>query len=202
MKPQLLSDLSTTFILALFGFAIGYFFTKLKNQKTDVPSRGAIVKLRGPGGLFRSRFINESEEGWWLEPAIFSADLNPLNIGDLVNGQAETGHGVIRFQSSVRYLDEHGVLVNKPKWTAKRDRREEPRKCYGSQLASLDNESGQLLDLSPLGARVKVASTFKRGAQVRFVIDGTFVNVDGYVLACNEGVARVRFDSRITMPNL
>lgn len=118
-----------TFLLIFFSaIGFGYVTTHKKTKpkrKIFTPTPNSSVRLKSNRGLYRSRFIEESEIGWVFSAPLQKSCYIPLRINENLVMEAETDQGLIIFRSVIihRSLDEHYFTIKKPTKTFLKDYR-------------------------------------------------------------------------------
>src|SRR5512141_887054 len=84
---------------ALLAFAFHRWPFK-RAKRLELPE-GAVVKLRGRKGMYRSRLIAPSEAGWRIGAPLQRDSYVPLRPGESITVEAATPKGLISFRSQV-----------------------------------------------------------------------------------------------------
>jgi hypothetical protein len=113
--------------------------------------------------MHRCYFLKATPDGW-----IFSAPLSrhcyvPIRLGELLTIEARAPGGVLLYRAVLkeRRTNPHVLVVERPVFASRQERRDEPR-LRDQGHATLDGGEAILRDISTHGARLAVPAHRKR----------------------------------------
>jgi hypothetical protein len=202
---------------------IGYFFAlfaasmavawlvaslKLGAKRCPEPAAGSALKMRGEGGMYRTRVIETRGPFWVLAAPLMRDYYVPMHVGEKLTIEYPMDGGVLFFRSVVRARDieTHTLIIDRPEGGRKTERRQEKR-LVGAGLGpiSLDGAQAVLVNLSQGGAKVSTPKRIQIGERVGIQLPWNPEPVHGWVLETvpsvrSEVEARIRFEEPATLP--
>ncbi|MBS1706213.1 MAG: flagellar brake domain-containing protein [Armatimonadetes bacterium] len=171
------------------ALAAGYAVTVLKLSKKrhalDQVEHDAPVRMKSECGMYRARFLGAQGKNLLFSSPILRDAYVPLRVGLSLTIEIPRPKGVIIFRTQVIHRDPvtHTFVVARPSDPMVLDRREEPRseRFAGTQV-SLNEEWGELMDLSVNGARFQTFFPFSAGDVIKVHIPLFHACVLGWVL--------------------
>jgi|SRR5579862_4158664 len=191
-------------LLCLSGFAAALTVSWLSlrlalvQRKRMEPSPGAILRIRGAAGVYRSQVLSLSDSEWTISAPLQRDAFLALGMGESVVAEAAFPCGVLVFRSKVISIDArgHSVVLQPPNRIHRLDRRQCKRwPEMAGQGIEIEGQSGQILDLSEGGARIATAYRPNKGERVRLDMPWGEV-VYAWVLSREGSEARVRFEEQ------
>lgn len=176
-----LEAISTTIGTFLASIGAGYLYTKA-TKRFELPELNSNLRLRAGAGMYRSKLIAIEKDAWVLSSPLCRNHYVPIRVGDFLIVEAPVSNGVYLFNTSLvsRNPETHEMRVEPPSKDIKPvNRRKEPRLMRNSQLM-VDGLPGELVNISPLGGRIRTNYRVARGDRMRLDLEkGT---IFGWVL--------------------
>jgi hypothetical protein len=194
--------------LLLLSFGVAFALTALRRrtQLPDPPPPNARMRIRTPHGVYRSRFLGADERGWAFAAPLCRDRYVPIRPDEPLVIEVTCDGGVQIFRTVLleRCGDTHTMLVRPPDEVHRRDRRDETRAiCDPAIPVQVERSGADLLDVSPLGARIACSDRFRPGERVHIRLPWIEEPICGYVLAVEPGERpeiRTRFESPQPLP--
>ncbi len=174
VKPEtsLVSQLAEMigYFAMTFACAVGvsYAYFTLRKRRCKTPVLGGTVRLRAVSGVYRTRFLRETPEGW-----VFSAPLKrdayvPLREDEAVTAECPTDCGVLLFRTKVvsRNAETHEFTLEKPKNLEARERRATKRAKISGLKIAIEELDADLVDISESGAKAVLSRRLTHGERV------------------------------------
>lgn len=209
---QLIGYFALVFALSM-GAAWFITTVKIGKYRVSAPPENSLVRIRATSGMYRSRFVGASRQGWILTAPLSRDHYVPLRIEETLTIEAPTEDGVYLFRTKIveRDEDSHQFTIKKPASVSRIDRRDEPRlRDLASLTIHCEGLEAWVVDLSPGGAKVCAKIPRCRGERVRldlpwledpvfaWVLDVAPANVDG-----GKGVEmRMRFEQLLDIAQI
>lgn len=195
--------LSTLGAMALLGAGcagMAYLLAARRLRTAPSPMLGAVVRLRGPSGVYRTRLEGIELGGWRLAAPLQRDRHVPLRVGESLIVEAPTGEGAYLYRTHIVERDAagHTLLVTPPVGERPIERRRHSRLTWvEGQATAVDGRAAEFVDLSAGGARLRTAEGATPGDCVRVRLHGA--DVDAWVLdhAPAEGGARFPWQIRV-----
>jgi hypothetical protein len=198
-------------MLALFLMSVAgsYAFATLikRAKRTHAPPENAKVRVRATNGVYRSRFLRETEAGWQFSAPICRDAYVPFRVGEELTMELADEDGILRFRTVVldRDANEHIFTMRKPTQVIRDDRRAEERYTeYMGQTCKLDETEASILNVSKTGICVVSDQRLNPGERVQLSLPFADLPTFGYVVG-REGAQkfcklRIRFDAPVALP--
>lgn len=158
------------FLIVAFAISalISYWLTELRKGKLIPPAEGTTMRLRAPAGMYRSKLISADPKGWKISAPLSRNHYVPLRVGEQLSIEAPVDGGVYLFKTVITARDNetHELVLQPPTHIAPRDRRDVKR-CPRNEDVLVEGQTGHLVDISSLGARLKTAKRYVPGDRVR-----------------------------------
>lgn len=156
--------------------------------------------------MYRAKLLGIEEEGWTISCPLSRNSYVPLRIQDRLTVEAPVANGVMVFRTEVTGRDDeaHHLVLGAPINPTISDRRQDTRKLVHLP-AKVESERAELVDVSPLGARLVTDRTCHVGERVRVEAAETVVYawvLDFWPTKLGEGfreTIRVRFEEIVTI---
>ena len=172
---------SLTIATFLSSIGLGYGYTKLRT-KFEPPQVGVNLRLRAGAGMYRSKLVATEKDGWTLTSPISRDNYVPVKVGDTLIVEAPVSSGVYLFNTKLlsRDSETHEMKVEAPpRGIRPVNRRQEPRLIRSTYLM-VEGLPGALVNISPLGGRIRTNYRVTRGDRMRLDLEkGT---IFGWVL--------------------
>lgn len=199
--------------LLLLVFLVGAFVVSAvlghivagRRRPVPNPTLGSTLRIRGTGGQYRAKLLGYDNLTWRISCPLSRNNYVPLRVQDKLTVEAPMEDGVIIFRTQVTSRDEenHEFLLAAPENPTVTDRRSEKRKPIAG-VASIEGETGELVDISSLGARILTNRPCHVGERVRVELNGGMIyawvldfwptRAEGY-----RETIRVRFEEVLTI---
>lgn len=197
--------------VALFLVSVGasYAFTRftMMAKKPIAPTPFSKVRVRATSGVYRSRYLGETAEGWQFAAPLCRDSYVPLRVGEELTVEAVCDQGVMLFRTVVVSRDavDHTLTFARPGATTRTNRREEERSSeFAGKEVELEGLPANILNLSPRGACLVTSKTLTPGDWVKVKLPWQPNPVFGWVLEQDTPdrvmKVRIRFDEAVTMP--
>ena len=129
---QLLALNFAVFVAALLvGAIVSGLVRRLRRPPMPIPPQGASLRVRASAAVYRSRFLEVTDEGW-----VFAAPLQrdayvPLRVGEDVVVEAEEADGRLIFRSEIihRCAQSGRFTIARPANVFRTDPRDEIREA-------------------------------------------------------------------------
>lgn len=180
---SLLALVAATFLLsALLSWAL---VTVARTRRARIaPLDNAVVRLRGPSGVYRCRLLRSGSDGWWVTSPLARNAYVPLRVGEALTAEVGVANGALLFETRVLDRDpaNHGLKIEPPRAPMRIERRSEPRvRTLAGHPCEIDGERGEIVDTSERGVRLLTGLGLAKGDEVRLRMpDGGFAA--GWVL--------------------
>lgn len=165
--------IGTTIAFLLVSFTvsalIAYALTEMRARKRCTPPEvGTTLRLRAASGMYRSKLLAVDSSGWKISAPLSRNNYVPLRVDEVLTVEAPVPGGVYLFKTAVigRDGETHELTLQAPLNVAPQDRRA-VRRCSRDSAVTLDGVRGVLVDISPLGARLKTEHHVAPGDRVR-----------------------------------
>ena len=174
-------------------FAIGYVGAKTFNalrsrprKEEYIPVENAKVRMKTSGALYRCRLVSHSSKLWVFTAPMHRDNFVAISVGEAVTCEVVANGGLLLFTSTViaRKSIEGTITVAAPATIKLDNRRDKADREVVDMAVVVSGTSGEVMDLSPGGARVKIKG-FQR--------EGNIVMID---LPTGESRAAVVVDSK------
>lgn len=157
-------------------------------RRAPLPPFHQRVRIRGPRGVYRSRFEGQTVRGWMFSAPLQRGSHVPLRVGDLVVVECPYPNGVALYRAPVleRMRDPHMVVLAAPRELRVRDRRLSRRstKLAGVSVR-MNGHDARIVNLSAGGVRLRTrAQGLAVGDRVKVDLPGRSGEAWGFVLAC------------------
>jgi|DewCreStandDraft_4_1066084.scaffolds.fasta_scaffold90308_1 hypothetical protein len=168
----LLSVLAMVAAVFLISATLSYGFTTLARRRRAVvvPEENAVLRLRGPSGMYRCRLLRVGRDGWWVTSPLSRNAPIPLRIGENLSVEMGTPGGAILFDTRILDRDpvQHALKLDRPKKASRIERRAEARdRRWAGRPCLVDGERGEIVDTSPRGVRLVTGLGLAKGDEVR-----------------------------------
>jgi hypothetical protein len=147
---------------------LAHFLVGRRSKRVPLPFDGATLRLRGVGGMYRAKLLAIDEIGWKISCPLSRNNYVPLRLEDKVTVEAPCSGGVIIFRTDVvgRDDEEHFLVLAAPDRPTVTDRRSTSRRTM-TGVAIIEDTPGQLVDISPFGARLYTDRVCHVGERLR-----------------------------------
>ena len=204
------------FILVLFatlaacaGLSVGAVRASRADSKCPLP--GGVLRLKCVHGVYRSRFLGMTANGWRVTAPLTRDSYVPLRPGDPVVIEAPIDGSALLARTSVleRDAETHELVLARPSRRYRLERREAERRCDTAGIAcTVEGKPALLLDVSAFGARVRCSGVLAAGDRVRLDLAWCEEPAFGWVLevipaaetAGSRTICRIRFEDRVRLP--
>lgn len=179
------------------SFLLGWTFAQRRKKTPLDPLSGATVRIRASGAVYRSRLVEVSADGWWIEAPLQRDSYVALHPAEHVTIEVPVNGGLLRAKTEVlrREISTHRILLAIPTSAIISDRRQWARQI-GPQNATVEGEAVILSDLSSTGTRFSAGPKLDRGSRVRIDLAGEGRTVFGWVLEVGKHT-RIRFEEAL-----
>lgn len=171
------------FLVLAFGFSalLAYFLVGRRRKPLPKPDLNATLRLRGTGGVYRSKLLEIDEDAWTISCPLSRNNYVPLRVGDKLTVEAPLPNGVMVFRTEVcgRDDEQHHTYLTQPENANVTDRRQSKRRKVRME-AELEGDSAQIIDVAPLGARIVTNRACHIGERVRIRVGEALIY--GWVL--------------------
>lgn len=142
-------------------------------------------RLVGPGGDYRSYYLRATRKGLVFSAPLHRDNFVPLRVGEKVMVQAPAENAIITFRTEIvgRDPETHEFLLAKPERIRRVDRRAELRDTtLAGEAVEINQEPGELVDLSAYGAKILTATPVLPGDTVRLELPFEYGTAYGWIL--------------------
>jgi hypothetical protein len=178
---------------------------KLSLRKAPDPEPGAGLRIRGTGGMYRTRVLEVRGPFWVLNAPLMRDFYVPLHVGEMLTVEWPLTDGVMFFKTVIRARDAatHTLIIDRPAGGRKTERRGETRVSDPSWApVGFEGVASTLVDVSPSGAKIETTRPTVVGERVRLDFPWIEAPVFGWVLDASlsskaGAQARIRFEERL-----
>jgi hypothetical protein len=194
------------YFVALFAasMAVAWLVTSLKlwSKRCPEPAPGSALRMRGEGGMYRTRVVETRGPFWVLAAPLMRDFYVPMHVGEKLTVEYPMEDGVMFFRSVVRARDAatHTLIIDRPEGGRKTERRTEKRLANPSWgRALVEGIDSTLINVSSGGAKVTTRRGVQIGERVGLRLPWSEELVYGWVLEAipsvkSEVEARIRFE--------
>jgi hypothetical protein len=159
---------------AVFGLGIviakSYLTFRAKPRKDAyTPVDNAKVRIKTSTALYRCRHVSTDTNGWVFTAPMHRDNYVPVSVGEEITCEVVARGGVLLFATKViaRKAIEGTIVVAVPKSVKLDDRRDKTDRAEVEMEVVVSGKTGEVMDISPSGARVKIQGFEREGNMVR-----------------------------------
>lgn len=175
------------------SFALGTFLKR--RRAVTAPEPNSVIRVRCASGVYRTRFLQDTPDGWEFVAPIQQDSHVPIRIGEPLILEIGCPRGVARFRAELiaRESDSHVMLAAHLVFVGLSDRRAGERRLACCEV-SFEGTPAKLVDISESGAKVEVGGFVPAGQRVRLDFPNSPAPKFGWVLAHESDGVRVLFE--------
>jgi hypothetical protein len=205
---QFLELLGSFCLVFCFGYGITYVFVAMRN-KHDLskrqPLENAKVRFKTSTNLYRTRLLEAGNVEWVFAAPLQRDSYVPIPIGIEIVCEVVARGGVLIFTSIVtdRDSDRGAIMIKAPVSPKLMDRRDEIRRVDIPMQLLVGGSTGEVMDLSAGGARIKIRGYEREGKVINIELPhgenrkATVVDTHNSETG---SVIRLKFDRPIALP--
>ena len=186
---EILTLLLSFSVVFAIGYVVARTFLTLRGRPRKeefIPVENAKVRMKTSGALYRCRLVSHGPKSWIMTAPMHRDNYVPVSVGETVTCEVIAQGGLLLFTSTViaRKSIEGTISIAAPTSVKLDNRRDKSDRELVDMAVVVSGTSGEVMDLSPGGARVKIKG-FQR--------EGNIVTID---LPTGESRAAVVVDSK------
>ena len=194
-------------------FLVGFLLAKLLGRKSALddrlrrtPLENARVRFKTSGAVYRSRLISHDDKQWVFAAPMQRDSFVPIPIGEECVCEVLARGGVLIFTSKViaRQSQEGRIVIEAPVKPKLKNRRDDARRMDIPMKLQVGNHSGEVLDVSTNGAKVKLSGFQKEGQTVRVDLPDGESRAATVIESTHDSIGstvRISFDRPIQLPD-
>jgi hypothetical protein len=206
---EMLAIIGMLTIVFLVGFLLAKVFghkSALNARRRRTPVENARVRFKTSSAVYRSRLISHDEETWVFAAPMQRDSFVPVPVGEECVCEVVAHGGVLVFTSKViaRQSQEGRIVIEAPVKPKLKNRRDDDRRADIPMRLLVGNIGGEVINVSPSGAKVKLEGFQREGQTVRVDLPGGESRAATVIESTHDSVGstvRLAFDRPIQLPD-